>query len=195
MSTLNKEQQAREIVKQHVLISMGAGLVPIPILDIVAVGAVQLDMVKNLARLYEVNFSTDFVKNLVASMTGSTLARIGASAIKAIPGLGSIIGGVSMSIMSGASTYAVGQVFSRHFREGGGIYDFDPEMGKDYYQKYYEEGKDVAAEWEKEKDKQKQAVDDDQNVLDRLERLADLKEKGVLSEEEFQKMKEKLLGD
>ncbi|MCB0572184.1 MAG: DUF697 domain-containing protein, partial [Phaeodactylibacter sp.] len=52
MESPDKSLRAQEIVKNHVLISMGAGLVPIPILDIAAVTAVQLDMVKNLAQLY-----------------------------------------------------------------------------------------------------------------------------------------------
>ena len=49
--------RSQEVIKNHVLISMGAGLVPIPILDIAAVTAVQIDMLKQLARVYDVSFS------------------------------------------------------------------------------------------------------------------------------------------
>lgn len=196
MDASNQSQRAQEIVKNHVLISMGAGLVPIPILDIAAVTAVQLDMVKNLARLYGADYSGDFAENLLTTLTGSTLARIGASMIKIIPGVGSLLGGVSMSIMSGASTYAVGQVFIRHFSTGAGLFDFDPERSKAYYERYYEEGKEKAAQWEKEKKSgPKAASNNSDDALRKLERLAELRDKGVLSDEEFQRMKEKLLKD
>ena len=115
MSQNDKHQQAEAIVKTHVLISMGAGLVPIPILDIAAVTAVQMDMVKQLTMLYNVDHPNNFDKSLITALTGSIFARVGASFIKAIPVVGSVIGGLSMAIMSGASTYAVGQVFKRHF--------------------------------------------------------------------------------
>jgi len=194
MDSSNKTQRAQEIVKNHVLLSMGAGLVPIPILDIAAVTAVQLDMVKNLAQLYGADYSGDFAKNLLATLTGSTLARIGASMIKIIPGVGSLLGGVSMSIMSGASTYAVGQVFIQHFSTGASLFDFDPGRGKAYYERYYEEGKEKAAQWEKEKKKGAQAASgENDGALQKLERLAELRDKGVLSDEEFQRMKQKLL--
>lgn len=196
MDSSNKTQQAQEIVKNHVLISMGAGLVPIPLLDIAAVTAVQLDMVKNLARLYGADYSGDFAQNLLTTLTGSTLARIGASMIKIIPGVGTLLGGVSMSIMSGASTYAVGQVFIRHFSTGADLFDFDPEASKAYYERYFQEGKDKAAQWEKEKkNRAKASSNPSEEALQKLERLAELRDKGVLSDEEFQRMKEKLLKD
>lgn len=196
MESSDKTQRAEEIVKNHVIISMGAGLVPIPILDIAAVTAVQLDMVKSLAQLYGADYSGDFAKNLLTTLTGSTLARIGASMIKAIPGIGTLLGGVSMSIMSGASTYAIGRVFIRHFSTGASLFDFDTEKGKAFYERYFEEGKDVAARWEKESKARQEAepaaraADD---PLKKLERLAELRDKGALSEEEFQLMKRKLL--
>ncbi|MCB9274844.1 MAG: DUF697 domain-containing protein [Lewinellaceae bacterium] len=193
MESPDKSLRAQEIVKNHVLISMGAGLVPIPILDIAAVTAVQLDMVKNLAQLYGADYSGDFARNLLTTLTGSTLARIGASMIKALPGIGTLLGGVSMSIMSGASTYAVGQTFIRHFSTGASLFDFDTEKGKASYERYYEEGKDVAAQWDKEKKAREQAGQEAQDPLKKLERLAELRDKGALTEEEFQLMKRKLL--
>lgn len=196
MDSSGKNERAQEIVKNYVLISMGAGLVPIPILDIAAVTTVQLDMVKNLAQLYGADYSGDFARNLLTTLTGSTLARIGASMIKALPGIGTLLGGVSMSIMSGASTYAIGKVFIRHFSTGASLFDFDAEKGKAFYERYFEEGKDVAAQWDKEKKagkKPEAATGEGQDVLQKLERLSELRDKGALSEEEFQSMKRKLL--
>jgi uncharacterized protein (DUF697 family) len=180
---------ANDIIKKHVLYSMGAGLVPFPIIDMAAVSAVQLDMLKQLCRLFGVDYSEASGKAFAGVLAGSTLARIFASFIKAIPGIGTLLGGVSMALMSGASTYALGQVFLQHVALGGSWSDFDFEKGKAAYSDLFEEGKEKAAHWSKE---QKLAGKSD--FVTELKHLAELKDKGILTEEEFQKMKDKLMG-
>jgi len=113
---MTKTEQVDKIINNHVLYSMGLGIVPIPLIDIVGVTAAQLDMLSQIGKVYGKPFSDIAGKSFIASVTGTSMARIGASFIKAIPGIGSIIGGVSMSIMSGASTYALGQVCKRFLR-------------------------------------------------------------------------------
>ena len=192
MSQQEKFQRANEIIKNHVLISMGAGLIPIFILDFIAVTGIQMDMLRQLSSLYEIPYSENSGKSFVSALTGSSLARIGASAIKAIPGIGSVLGGVSMAAMSGASTYGVGQVFLSHFSSGGDFSDFDPFEAKGHYKSQMEKGKKMASKWKKEDNSKEEKSDE--AIFKKLEKLGELKEKGILSEEEFQKMKEKLLG-
>ena len=86
---------------------------PIPLFDIASVTAVQMDMLKQLADEYDADYSSSSGKAFVSALTGSTLARFAASAIKIFPGVGTVAGGISMSVMSAASTYALGQVASR----------------------------------------------------------------------------------
>ncbi len=172
------------------MISMGAGLVPIPILDIAAVTAVQLDLVKQLSQVYGVQPQGGIDKGLITALTGSIFARIGASFIKIIPVVGSLLGGVSMAIMSGASTYAVGQVFKRHFEAGGDFSNFNPATARNLFDEEYERGKHMAEEWKKEKNNPPSASED---ILGKLKQLGELKEAGVISEEEFKKMKADLL--
>ena len=105
-----KALEADKIVRSHVLWALGAGLMPVPLFDIAAVTALQMDMLKQLADVYEADFSKSTGKTFVSALAGSTTARIGASLVKAVPGVGTVLGGVSMSALSGASTYAVGQV-------------------------------------------------------------------------------------
>lgn len=196
MNSTSQNDHARTVVKNHVLISMGAGLVPIPVLDIAAVTAVQMEMVKQVAAVYDVPYPNSFDKSFITALTGSIFARIGASLIKVIPGVGSLIGGFSMAIMSGASTYAVGQVFIRHFEAGGNFHDFDPMSMRKVFQEEYEKGKEKAEQWKKEKDAvSKQSNDLSSQTLEKLKELGALKESGVLTDEEFQKMKDNLLKD
>ncbi len=210
-----RSRHAETVIRTHVLLSMGASFIPILLADIFAVSALQLDMIRQLCRVYDIDFKETQGKAIVSSLTTSTLARAGArSLVKLIPGIGSIIGGVTVSVFAGASTYALGEVFKKHFESGGTILDFDTERLKNVYKEKFEKGKKVAQEWKKEEATQKEqpteeetivnksasadastsSEDDKMNdVFERLKKLANLKDQGVISEEEFQEMKKKLI--
>lgn len=145
------EGHADTIVRNHVVWSMGAGMIPVLIADIFAVSAIQLDMIRQMSKLYDVEFNELQGKAIVSSLTGSTVARLAArSVVKLLPGVGSMIGGVAVSVFAGASTYALGEVFKKHFESGGTILDFDPERVKQMYKEKFEKGKTVAKEWKEE---------------------------------------------
>jgi len=147
----NKNELADGIIRNHTIWSMGAGFIPILIADIFAVSALQLDMIRQLCKVYDIDYEETRGKAIVTSLTGATIARLGArSVIKLIPGLGSVIGGVTVSIFAGASTYALGEVFKSHFASGGTILDFDPDRVKKFYKEKFEKGKDIAKEWGEE---------------------------------------------
>ncbi len=204
---LERSKHADTIIQNHVIWSMGAGLVPILMADILAVSALQIDMIRQLCRVYDVNFSETQGKAIVTSLTSSTLARAGArSLVKLIPGIGSVIGGVTVSAFAGASTYALGEVFKRHFESGGTILDFDMERLKNLYKEKFEKGKKVAEELRKKKEQASSeevedvpalttatAIKTPEDRIKALKDLAELKENGLISEEEFQKLKADLL--
>lgn len=189
-----KKTEAEEIVRNHILWSMGAGAVPLPIIDVMAVTYVQLDMLKQLSRIYEINYEESSGKNWVSAVAGSSLARLGASFVKGIPGIGSWLGGVSMVILSGASTYALGQVFINHFENGGNLFNFDLEWAKKFYEQNFEKGKTYATDLNnKEKAKKQEEVFDKDTILKRLEDLVSLKKQGIITEEEFKIKREEWL--
>jgi uncharacterized protein (DUF697 family) len=173
---------------------MGAGLIPVLIADIFAISALQLDMIRQLCKVYNINFAETQGKAIVTSLTSSTLARITAgSVVKMIPGLGSIIGGITVSVFAGASTYALGEVFKKHFSSGGTILDFDPERLRKLYKEQFEKGKKVVEDLKNEKPADGGNTSTATDVVSRLKALAELKEQGILSEEEFTAMKKKIL--
>ena len=184
---MSKSEEAEKIIRTHVLWSVGAGLMPVPLFDIAAVTAVQMDMLKQLAELHEVDFSKSTGKTFVSALTGSTFARIGASVVKSVPGIGTVIGGLSMSVLSGASTYAVGQVAANHFRSRGGLLDVDMDWAQKTYGEAFERGKQFVADLQRESKASGDAYEG-------LDKLGQLREKGVITEEEFKAQKEKLLG-
>lgn len=210
-----KHKHAETIIRNHILWSMGAGLfIPVPIADVLAVSALQLDMIRQLCRVYQVDFAETQGKAVVTSLTSSTLAKVGArSLIKFIPGIGQIVGGVASSIFNGASTYALGEVFKKHFESGGTILDFDTERLKKLYQEKFEKGKKVAEQLKKEEEIKKatqtpQATTAQQaaapsapnpptgtasSVVERLKELAQLRDQGIITDVEFEQMKKKAI--
>lgn len=219
----DKARHADTIIRNHVLWAMGASyVVALPIADIFAVGALQLDMIRQLCRVYDIKFSETQGKAIVSSLTTSVITKRGAaSLIKLIPGIGTVIGGITTSILNGASTYALGEVFKKHFGEGGTILDFDVERLRKMYNEKFEKGKKVAEQWKKEKEAEERAhgetnseptptptaepaeatkVDTEvsktsQDVLAKLRELGELRDQGIISPEEFERLKKKLIAD
>jgi len=124
-------------IKKYMYWSMGAGLIPIPALDVAAVTAIQLNMVAELARAHRQDFSREaaraFVAALVCGSLPAAMAGPLARLIKVIPLIGQTAGALAMPALAGASTYAVGKVFVQHFESGGTFGDFDPDAQRDRY--------------------------------------------------------------
>ncbi|MGF1532887.1 MAG: DUF697 domain-containing protein [Bernardetiaceae bacterium] len=187
-----ENKKAPGIVRTHVAWATGAGLIPVPIVDFVAVTAIQLDMLRELAAAYNKDFSEASGKSWLSALGGTYLARLGAQAIKTIPGIGSIIGGVSMGVLSGATTFAIGQVFIRHFESGGDFFDFDAEQFKDFFDEQFEQGKTVAKEMQKKKNTKAETTTDF-DPIKRLKKIQAMRESGILTEAEFEELKQKIL--
>ena len=147
---LSLTEKADKIILNHVKWSMAAGLVPIPLADLAAVTAIQMDALKQLATLHGVDYTEATGKRFVAALAGGVAARLGASMIKTLPGVGSVIGGLSMAALSGASTYAICQVADDHFRAHGDFLEFDWDTAKSAYKKALEKGKELAKSLEKD---------------------------------------------
>ncbi len=143
-----REVEAEAIVRKHATLAAAGALIPVPLLDLVAVTAVQLEMLKRLARIYGVPFdpasSRAFVTSLTAGLASSTLARLGGSAVKLLPGVGAVLGGITAVAATAASTYAVGSLFRRLFRERRPIGDLDPSTFQQELASYYEKGLELA---------------------------------------------------
>lgn len=194
-----REANADKVIKNHMIWSMGAGFIPVPIADFFAVSAIQLDMIRQMCKLYDVDFKETEGKAVITSLTGSGLARLGARAVKFIPGVGSVLGGVTMAVLSGGSTYALGEVFKKHFETGGTFLDFDPSRLKKYYNEKFEKGKqyarkikddqEIGGRYEQTSQPQTQKFD----PIEQLQKIADLRDQGILTDDEFEVMKKKVL--
>lgn len=125
-----RDAEANKVVERFSLGAGAAGLLPIPLLDVVIVGGVQLYMLRRLSEIYGVPFSENRGKAVLSSLIGSVVPATTASGVasffKFFPGAGQIAGTFTMAPVSAGATYIIGKVFIRHFASGGTLLDFDP---------------------------------------------------------------------
>lgn len=149
--TLSKEQQAIKLTKRYSLWAAGGGLIPVIGLDIVAIIAAQVKLVREITKVYEVDFKEERAKTIVTTLiSGLGIVPIGTgilfSVVKVLPLVGPLAATVALPASAGAITYATGKIFIKHFEKGGSLLDFKAEKMKAAYKALFEEGKEKAAE-------------------------------------------------
>lgn len=143
-----RARAAQRIVDGYVKWAAGAGLIPVPYLDLAAVAAVQYRMLSKLAEFYEIPFAEQRGKSLISALLGGAIPAdlawgpVG-STLKFLPVVGTIANVIAMPLFAGAATYAVGRVFIQHFESGGTFLTFDPGAVKEYFARQMAEGKDM----------------------------------------------------
>ena len=142
--TGEKGTLASNTINKYAIWSMGVSLVPLPLVDIVAISGLQLKMLSVLSRLYGVDFSENAGRAIIASLLGSVGAhslRQGTfSLVRSIPLVGWIAGWFVMPATAGALTYAVGKVFVQHYGSGGTFLNFDAAAFKASFKEQYDKG-------------------------------------------------------
>jgi uncharacterized protein (DUF697 family) len=120
---------AEKVVERFSLWSGVAGLIPLPLVDLATVGGVQIQMLRRLSQIYNVPFSANRGKALIAALAGSLIpasSGLGAaSLIKSVPVAGTVVSALAMPVFSGGATYAIGMAFIEHFASGGTLLDFN----------------------------------------------------------------------
>jgi uncharacterized protein (DUF697 family) len=126
----DRDALASKLVDRFALWSGAAGLIPIPVVDMATVAGVQLQMLRRISQIYDVPFSENRGKSVIASLLGSmipTTSGMGmASAVKGIPAIGTTVAAFMMPALSAGATYAIGKAFIKHFSSGGTLLDFNP---------------------------------------------------------------------
>jgi uncharacterized protein (DUF697 family) len=120
----NRAADAALIIKKYALWSAGAGLIPIPGVDLAAITGVQVKMLAELSHLYDAHYERNRAKAVVTGLLGSTAAYslavgIPGAAVKMVPLFGSVLGAVVTPIFAGAVTYGIGNALVPHFEMGG----------------------------------------------------------------------------
>ena len=134
--------QASKIITKYLGWSAGAAFIPVPGFDLAAVTAVQIKMIADIAKVYDVPFKKDATKTIIGSLLAtilpSGLAQGASSLVKIVPGIGTILGMATAPAFAAASTYAIGKVFTQHFESGGNLITFDTTAAREYFKAEYE---------------------------------------------------------
>jgi uncharacterized protein (DUF697 family) len=160
-SATDIKADAQAVVEKYCKWSLGAGFIPIPALDLVALTGVQLKMVSEIAVIYGESFSENRIKSIVTPILGATLPQAvtigGASSmVKSIPVIGTLVGMATMPLASAAATYAVGSTFIGHFEGGGTLLSINL---KDMKKNVTEKAKQYKSKGKKEDTKGEEAVE------------------------------------
>jgi len=131
------------VINTYSAIASGAGLLPLPILDLVALGGIQMKMVYEIGKLHNYRFNSYDVKAAIAvlmsTIPAGALSRTTRSLLKSIPFVGPLLGGASGYLYSAASTYAIGKVFHMHFASGETLLTFNAEKMKSKFSEFFNE--------------------------------------------------------
>jgi uncharacterized protein (DUF697 family) len=131
-----REALASKLVDRFALWSGAAGLIPIPFVDMATVIGVQLQMLRRISQIYDVPFSENRGKSIIASLLGGMIPATSgmgmASVVKGIPGIGTTVAAFMMPALSAGATFAIGKAFIKHFASGGTLLDFNPPDYKEF---------------------------------------------------------------
>jgi uncharacterized protein (DUF697 family) len=144
-----KEQEAHKTIKKYLWWSAGVSMIPWVCVDMYAVGGVQLKMIADISKIYEIPFSKNIGKVAIASLGGFAVPHAIAfgkalSLFKAVPIVGTMVGSPAAAVLSVAYTWALGNIFVQHFESGGTFLNFDSEKVREHFKSLLAESPKMA---------------------------------------------------
>lgn len=140
---LSKDQKADRIIQIYSVSCAGLAVEPIPVVDSLIIAPVQITMVIQLGKIYEVNLS----KSAITGIANTVLLSFGGtylflSLTKLVPGWGSVIGpGIAYGL-----TISAGKIIKELFSQGN--FNPTPSEMKKLAEKYKELGKRAGQEYQ-----------------------------------------------
>jgi uncharacterized protein (DUF697 family) len=113
---------AHKIVARHKNYAAMGGLMPLPVVNIAGIAAINLRMVKQLSELYQVPFERDRTRSLIVGLIGGAVPTGVGTATSStlmwiVPG-GMLLGLGAAAVTAGALTRGIGLVFIESFERG-----------------------------------------------------------------------------
>jgi len=146
---VERDELADEIIRKHMKYAVMGGSIPAPVIDLAAVSAVHLAMLKELAANYGATFDARsaraFMTSVSGALAGLTAARVAVSLMKILPGVGWTTGSAAQAVITGATTFALGRLVRRLFRENRPLDELAVSTATEELMSYFEDGKDAAA--------------------------------------------------
>ncbi len=138
-------ERADASIRNHVGFAMTAAIVPVPVADIGAITAVEIDMLRALTKIYGLDWKEGLALKAVGIAAAIAVGTgIWASALKILPGIGTVAGGAIQMGIAGTVCYALGKTYQQHLESGGEV--FNAETFKAEMKEHMKNGKKVVQE-------------------------------------------------
>ena len=174
----DKVKAQRELVQVCSVAAAALSIQPFPFLDTALIAPVQIAMVQGIGKIHGFRLDKKSILEILASFGASLVAQnVMMAAAKFVPGIGWVVS----ASMAYAMTWAIGEVSDYYFRTGRGATQAElREMFDTVYRA-------------KRKEKE-EANKGDESLASRLVQLNEARKAGLLTEEEFEKKKQEMLG-
>ena len=131
-STDARRPGAMKIVHRYVVISAGAGLITVPVVDVSVLAGVHVALIRELSEFYGHEFSEHAARNILIAIgaslvPGSIGSFVGRKVLHALPFVTPVFGLATMAGFSAFVSYSLGRIFVEHFEAGGTLGNFDVE--------------------------------------------------------------------
>ncbi len=148
----SRRAKAEQLIRHNVIIAVGCGLIPMPLVDAAGVAAIEIMMIDDLARIYGFPFPNRLALikmflSVVGSVGSIYVASHSRAAVTAIPLIGYLASATIYSMTNGVAVFAVGKVFQQHFESGGTLLSLDKASVKKLYRDEYQQGKTIVPQW------------------------------------------------
>jgi hypothetical protein len=147
-----RRELANRAIRDYVIAASGTGFVPVPILDAVAIAALEVGLIGKLARIYDFPVPRKLVVyKILISLVASAGPVYFSARLLALAGSMTPISYAAHALLTGGSgavsVYAVAKVFQKHYESGGTFLTADSLTLKHFFKERYAEGKRVVPEY------------------------------------------------
>lgn len=149
---------AKEKVSHWSQWSVAAGLIPVPFVDTAAISGLQMKMIYELCKVYDVPFKKELVATILSGLLGGSATtyasqKVGEAVLSKVPYVGTVISSVTQPAIAYATTYAIGMTFVNHFETNGNLLSFELESANKVFKEQYDKAKSFSGEqYKKAKD-------------------------------------------
>lgn len=142
---------AKEKVSHWAQWSVAAGFIPVPFVDTAAISGLQMKMIYDLCKVYDVPFKKELVSSILSSLVGggaTTFAsqKVSEAVLSKVPYVGTVISTVTQPAIAYATTYAIGITFVNHFETNGNLLSFELDSANKVFKEQYEKAKSFSGE-------------------------------------------------
>lgn len=138
------------LLPRHAWVSMIIRKDSIKVFDTDSLKTIQIDLLRDLFRRYGVVYSDSEGEGMLDMFFGGTIARYAKSFVRSLPVVGKLLWDESLSVMAGASTYALAQVAVVRLECEQKFFDLNLRAIKTVYTQEFAKGKELVAKLEQD---------------------------------------------